>query len=111
MPQLNAYLSDELFEALNRYVSDLNEGQPGANASRSSVTAAALRAFLVLWDLPWKTLVRPSYFTASQSHTSERTRQMTVCKDGGTCFFFLMRNNEKVNHGYSQRPDFTSHPT
>jgi hypothetical protein len=47
MPQLNAYLSDELFEALNRYVSDLNEGQPGANASRSSVTAAALRAFLL----------------------------------------------------------------
>lgn len=44
MPQLNAYIPRELLDALDARVAELSR-QPGTRASRSSVTAAALRAF------------------------------------------------------------------
>jgi len=55
MAQLTTYLAADVMRALDDYVAELNQSQPGANASRSSVTAAALRAFLLSVRLENKT--------------------------------------------------------
>lgn len=46
MPQLNAYVSQELLDVLDARVREMN-AQPGVRVTRSSLTAAALRTFLL----------------------------------------------------------------
>jgi hypothetical protein len=46
MPQISLYVDDELSKLLDAKVAELCE-HPGIRVSRSSVTAAALRAFLM----------------------------------------------------------------